>query len=1302
MLKLMNLRTLAFATGAFCAALGAVTLFAPAASAALSFAFDGRLAPPGGSFGEMGANSVAIDDFNGDTYVASNVSHEFKSEPGVVDVFDSTGTQLAGLDGSLTPSGAFGGKVDVAANNGTGDVYVLDSTNDVVDKFDSNGTYVCQITGSSTPSPSECNGPTGSDTPAHDLLTPSGIAVDQGSGDVYVLDAQNGVADVFSVTGAYQRQIELSQIPGGFGPTKSRGITVSGFNGDVFIAEEGAPGNVYEFSATGAYVTTWTGANTPEGSFNGQPSVAVDDHDGAVYITDTFFRTTDVFNPAGELLTEFSHSYHVPDGTAVDQMSGKVFVSDNAEAPLPQVVDVFGPGVVVPDVTTTAATNIYARGATLNGTVGPDKIPLTGCSFEYGTEISYGHTAPCVPDAGSIPGDGGVHAVSAEVTGLEPGTTYHFRLTAANASGSNAASDESLSTLPGPAIDSATAVNLTGNSAELTAEINPEGSGTTYHFEYDTRPYEAGESPHGVRVPRTEAEDPSLPAVPTDESVSRAIENLDASATYHWRVVATNANATTAGADHTFTYAPGIGGLPDGRAYEMVTPPDKNAALLNGGLLQVAPDISGDGSRLMLSSIQCFGESQSCTAARENEGEPYSFTRTAGGWQTTALAPPPSQQDGNSSLVVNADAGTALFSIATPPAQEDDLYARRSDGTLVDIGPVTSPSLGSLGPQAGGANLLSATPDLSHVVYTLFASLRWPFDETIETGGSTSVYELAGTDAAQPVLIGVSGAAGSANLISTCGTQLGNAESHHALSTDGKVVYFTATGHDRGVTSCPPGDRAPETDELYARIDESRTVAVSRRSPLDCTTTACQSSPPGDARFEDASSDGSKAFFLDTQQLTDNASEDGNVEDSATRASQCAGTLGPNGCNLYEFDLAAPTGENLIDVSAGDMSGLGPEVKRVMAVSADGSHAYFVAGGVLTGAPNDRGAHPVAGRENLYAFERDAGHPGGQVAFIATLSTLDRNESANEIFKPSATPDGRFLVFTSHGDLTADDDSTSGAAQVFRYDAQTGELLRISVGDNGFNDNGNTFAAGQCEGVECPDDASIPGPLDVVRRDPTMSDDGAYVFFRSPVGLTAHALNNVQIATTEHGAPVYAENVYEYHEGHVYLISDGKDTSAVGPQSAVQLLGTDTTGANVFFSTADQLVPQDTDTQRDYYDAHICTPASPCISPSAPPLPPCLGEACHGTPPSTPAQFAPSSATFTGSGNAPPTSAPKPRTAAQLRAAKLAKALKACLARHNKRRRAACKARARERYGRVGPKARRLTTAKSKSRKGGK
>ncbi len=89
--------------------------------------------------------------------------------------------------------------------------------------------------------------------------------------------------------------------------------------------------------------------------------------------------------------------------------------------------------------------------------------------------------------------------------------------------------------------------------------------------------------------------------------------------------------------------------------------------------------------------------------------------------------------------------------------------------------------------------------------------------------------------------------------------------------------------------------------------------------------------------------------------------------------------------------------------------------------------------------------------------------------------------------------------------------------------------------------------------------------------------------------------------------------------------------------------------------TADQLVPKDTDTQVDIYDARICEPeqGNPCVTEPPPPLPPCAGEQCHGIPEPTPSLLAPGTATFNGEGNvadsspAPPAPAVVKKTTAK-------------------------------------------------------
>jgi hypothetical protein len=224
-------------------------------------------------------------------------------------------------------------------------------------------------------------------------------------------------------------------------------------------------------------------------------------------------------------------------------------------------------------------------------------------------------------------------------------------------------------------------------------------------------------------------------------------------------------------------------------------------------------------------------------------------------------------------------------------------------------------------------------------------------------------------------------------------------------------------------------------------------------------------------------------------------------------------------------------------------------------------------------------------------------------------------------------------VFTSTNQLTAGSGNASGAPQVYRFDAQTGQLLRVSVGENGFNDNGNlgTGAATIVPARSFADHFGTP------RTDPTMSDDGSYVFFQSPIGLTPQALDDVPIDSFGD----LAQNVYEWHDGEVSLISDGHDDTGefenqctqderypdFNTASSVCLLGTDPSGTNVFFQTADSLVAQDTDTQVDIYDARI----GGGFAASSPVQ--CNGDKCQGLPGAPPAIPTAATVMFTGPGD---------------------------------------------------------------------
>ena len=751
--------------------------------------------------------------------------------------------------------------------------------------------------------------------------------------------------------------------------------------------------------------------------------------------------------------------------------------------------------------------------------------------------------------------------------------------------------------------------------------------------------------------------------------------------------------------------------LPDCRAYEMVTPPHKNGALISSLPFRHPPAVlSEDGTRVIAPSDQCFGDPESCTSFRLTEGDPYEFERTSAGWVTHGLAPPAAVGESSSMWTVDANTGTAVFSAAGSADAPDDFFGRFEpegpEGSFIEIGPFGEPNGGTIAQQPNQTNItvpgVLSTADLSHVVYETTSSL-WSFDKESER---ESVYEYAGSGGTVPLMVGVEGGyehGKNHHLVSTCNTNIagqGTVSETEALSEDGRMVYFTAVGRD--LASCSGAVKVPAVTGLYARVDgelgDAHTVLVSAPTPGGCTSVECEenTSKPENMRdswFEGATSNGSRAFFTSPQQLTNGASEDSNP---AVSVPALCGASGESGCNLYESVCGVPcgaageepgaAGRELLDLSEGAKGGGGPRVQGVMAISADGTHVYFVAKGKLTGEEeNQNGEKAESEEENLYLYAE------GHVVFIARLAGSDEQnrqwaDEREDNVIANVSPDGQFLVFMDDKALTGDDTragvEAEAAAQVYEYDAQTKALKRISVGEEGYNDNGN---AGTGNAYIVPafrggaSDGSVPG-----RLDPTMSADGELVFFESPIALVPGALNDVAI-----GEGHFAENVYEYYDGRVSLISDGSDTTGLSYQSEslakapTELLGVSASGRNVVFSTFDRLVAGDTDTQRDYYDAHICGEKEPCPTPKPAPVS-CEGEACQGTSSTPPSFSTPSSLTSSGEGNlAPPAAAvvPRPKTAAQIKAEKLSKALKQCKKDRSKKKRGTCEKAARKKFG---------------------
>jgi hypothetical protein len=192
-----------------------------------------------------------------------------------------------------------------------------------------------------------------------------------------------------------------------------------------------------------------------------------------------------------------------------------------------------------PTVVTKAASGVTDTGAKLNGTVDPNGQATTAY-FEYGTTTGYG-TKTAVKSIGSGTSATGI---SIAVTGLKPGTVYHFRLVAANAAGTGTGGDMTFATSGPPVASTGAATAVGTTTATLTGSVDPDGHSTSWYFEYGTS------TTYGAR---TSAK--SAGSAHGAKSVSASVSGLTPGTTYHFRLVAANGSGKVAGADATFTTA---------------------------------------------------------------------------------------------------------------------------------------------------------------------------------------------------------------------------------------------------------------------------------------------------------------------------------------------------------------------------------------------------------------------------------------------------------------------------------------------------------------------------------------------------------------------------------------------------------------------------------------------------------------------------------------------------------------------------------------------------------------------------
>lgn len=631
--------------------------------------------------------------------------------------------------------------------------------------------------------------------------------------------------------------------------------------------------------------------------------------------------------------------------------------------------------------------------------------------------------------------------------------------------------------------------------------------------------------------------------------------------------------------------------FPD-RAYELVSPgsTDGQAGVLFG--------LNADGTVGTMISGGGFAETPSVDGVVNR----YMSMRTPVGWATRPLNLPLTEF-ATPGLQVDAlpDLSATLHRGATREQErfgQHQYYFRWSDGSLTPASPVIQ----------NGRNLnswditayLSGARDLSSfVIDTTLGPLLSPPDAS--PAANKPLYEVFGTRTASPSMRRVDVNASGTQMSAGCGAVLGGSQRlFNAVSANGSRIFFSA--RPAAITGCAAATRGPE--RIYARVNGSQTVEISESR---CTRTVPGSDPPvsdclvltnaaadrqlADHLYQGASRSGGSVFFTTGQQLMN--SDTGRAQD------------------LYEYRFGTGSGSaSLTHVSAGAPAGTTATVLGATRISEDGRRVYYVAQGVLATNLNAAGQQAVDGARNLYLYERTSTHPNGRTVFVATLDASDSALWGGDA-RPAqlADDDGRYLVIGSVTQLTEDDGDN--AIDVFRYDADTGDMLRISRGKNGYSNDGNQ--ANQNVSIYAPEyviSAWVGAGFRAVSR------DGSRVVFRTSEALQSDDVNE-------------GPDIYEWRDGVVELVTPGRSDLTL---YAVPFISED--GSAIGFSTAEPLVPEDIDPAVSAYVARV----GGGFEHEAPePEVPCEGDACQGPTAEPLVRGGVPTAGLVGSGNAVPT-----------------------------------------------------------------
>ncbi len=899
---------------------------------------------------------------------------------------------------------------------------------------------------------------------------------------------------------------------------------------------------------------------------------------------------------------------------------------------------------------TSAGPNPFTVGEAISGAGIPANTTITGVSYpsDFTGELTLSANATASASAVSVTANLPFDAVGETVgralndlSSVPEGTTLQNSVT--GGPGGPYTVDfghEEASPLAGsnqPQIEGdASGLTPSGSVVVATTQQGGVAYDTHYHFEYiSDGAFTADGGAFGAGTESTPTVDVGSGSVA--QVLGADLPALTPGGTYHYRVSATNTspgNPVVEGEEHALTvpdptieaqracenepFRTGLSGLlPDCRAYEQISPVDKEGAedafKYQAPFIETGTVPGEDGNHFM------FMSKSTRWGAGPGAGQaPYFFSRAAGGWQMTAGAPQP-ETGFNHYLpqIFSPDLTRFAFASAwTTGAGEPGLGVSSSEVEFKAGAPggpyatvATVPFKDAPHYFGSEEGWVAASEDFSKLIlgvedHTLLGSFTG-------TKQGMDLYEYSNGELQQ------ANVNSEGHTIGACGAKMVNGlegaresgvpTSRHAVSADGSRVFFEAV----------PGSNCSEPTHLYMR--EAATDQT-----LDL----------GAYVFAGANNDGSELLL--------------EKPSGGTR-------------EFLLYDVESATAKPVFSTPTVNGNG-----SSEILLSRDFTAIYLLALAQLTTeAPSTSG-----GEADIYRYDI----PTENLHFLVQATTAPAAELGASIPSESS-PDGRYLYFDARGvaalpgganePLPEGREGQVPSNQRYRYDSAEDVVECISCASP-FDPNPKLHV--ETSGTSL----STSWPTGSVATRMFSSADGDYSFFETASALLPSDVNG-EIQSLSTGKTVYlnrdpgspSNDVYEWRrdgvggcahlQGCLSLITPGTDGYLVA------LLGVSEQGRDVFFYTSSQLVPGDNDTAGDFYDARIGGGFPEPPRPVA-----CEGDACS-TPFAAPSDPTPSSSTFQGAGNvllpALPHAKPKTRPKAKTRCKpKKGKSKKSCKA----------------------------------------